>query len=198
MNASEPYNERELLYRLKGGSQAAFKAVYDRYADDVFHYSISFLKEKEIAEEAVQEAFIKIWKTHDRIDPDRSFEAYLFTIVRNTVFNSLKKIALDRELFHRIADNTASFHNDLNDHLDWGDYKYLADEAISLLPESRRKIFLLLFEEGLSNEEISKKLGISQSTVRSQIQSALKDIRLYFQTHGDLYFPLLLIFYMRL
>lgn len=196
MNSSGSYNEIELLSQLKAGSETAFRELFEKHGAALYRFSVALLKEKEAAEEVVQDTFVKLWTTRQDIDLTSSFEAFLFTIARNMTYNMIKKATADRKRFHRLGEIKEVSHNDLVNELDWRDYRHIAQEAIDALPEKRKKIFLLSTEEGLSCDEIGKELGISSSTVRNQIRSAQNDLRRYFRTNGDLSFSLFLLLWL--
>lgn len=196
MNASEPYNEREILLRFRNGDQRAFQKIYERYKDPLYRFIKSYVKEREYAEEIVQDSFVKLWQVRVNIDMNQPFEAYLFTISKRKIYRFLKKAADDRELRENIFCTNQINLAMIEQSTDWQSYEHLAKAAIDSLPEKRKKIFLLLFEDGLTYAEISNRLEISPSTVRSQVQSGLKDIRQYFRANSDLYFPFFLAMFL--
>lgn len=138
-----------------------------------------------MAEEVVQQTFIRVWEVREKIDPAENFISYLCTIARNMSMNMyqhqtveyiyteyLLKSSSDRD--HQTEENTDLRF--LNDYID-----SLAEE----LPPSRKKIFLLSKRRGYTNKEIAAMLGISESTVATQLSLAVKFMREQFIKHYD-------------
>lgn len=194
MNASEPYNERELLHNLKGGSELAFRKILDKYNAPIFRFSMGYIKSKEFAEEIVQETFMKLWIKRGSINPELSFESFLFQIAKNTIHNFLKKAANDRKLCEAIFYKNQYHDNALQDQISWSEYQLLAKEAIDLLSERQRQIFILAKEQGMSYAEIGQQLNISPNTVKNHLVNATKEIRYFLEKHGDIAFTLWIIY----
>ena len=184
MTASVKQSDRLLTDQLRTGNEAAFRLLYDRYRETLYGYSFRILKQRECAEEIVQDAFMKVWLNRQKIDPELSFKAYALTITRNLIYDSLKEAANDKSLAEKIFYNPAIVENSVEDMIDWEHYEQLKSKALATLPEKRRQIFILSTEDGLSTKEISEQLNISVSTVKTQVSRALDDIREYLHLHG--------------
>jgi RNA polymerase sigma-70 factor, ECF subfamily len=81
----------ELVRLLKKGDINAFNAIYYKYCKKLYAFVIMYLKQEEDAEEIVQEVFIKIWQSKDKIDVSSSFESFLFTIAYNATMSLFRK-----------------------------------------------------------------------------------------------------------
>jgi RNA polymerase sigma-70 factor (ECF subfamily) len=180
------YNEKLLVQQLIAGNEKAFRKIFDTYHKDVYAYSRSMLKISELAEEIVQDVFLNIWLHRERINPDLSFKSYLFTIARNLTYNMLNKAVTDRKLREEVFYNSVKEHNPTEAQIVEADYEIIKMKAIDQLPPKRKQIFKLSRDEGMSYEEISKKLNISVSTVKGQMSKALATIRDFLYQHGDL------------
>jgi len=91
-------NETGLLRELIQGHATAFAEIYKRYNQKIFSFAFYLTKSKDIAEEIVQEVFLKIWEKKEQIDPERDFLPYIKVITQNTVYNTLKKAKRDKAL----------------------------------------------------------------------------------------------------
>ncbi|CAN5911035.1 RNA polymerase sigma-70 factor [soil metagenome] len=189
---SAPVDERILVLRLIAGDEAAFRAIFDRYRDRLFTYCLKFTKSREAAEEIVQDVFMKIWENRLSIDPDLSFNAYLYQITKNLAFNFLKKAAGEISFKQSVLGYLENAHNQSEDDCIYQDYEQLAESAISLLPPKRQMIFQMSRQEGMSHEAIAASLGISKNTVKVQIVKASKTLRAYFRLHTNIAVGLLL------
>ena len=177
-------NRSELLQSLKEGSFSAFEKLYNLYSGKLYNFIMRLSSGNQyMAEEVVQQTFIRLWEVREKVDPTENFVSYLCTIARNLSMNMhqtveyiyteyLLKSNPDRD--HQTEESTDLRF--LNDYID-----SLAEE----LPPSRKKIFLLSKRQGYTNKEIAEKMGISESTVATQLSLAVKFMREQFAKHYD-------------
>jgi RNA polymerase sigma-70 factor (family 1) len=177
------YSEKLLISELQNHNEKAFRKLYDYYSQDIYRYSFSILKSKELAEENVQEVFLKIWLHRENLNLEQSFKSYLFTIARNQAFNFLNKAANDLVLKEEIFYESQKSYNQGDYSIREADCKRLKKRAIKQLPPKRKKIFKMSRKQGKTYEEISQELGISVNTVKSQMSKALESLRLFFQVN---------------
>ncbi len=185
MSDNNKHTEKLLIKELIKGNNKAFRKLFDTYRDDVYAYSISMLKTKVLAEEIVQDVFLKIWQHRDRLNPDLSFKSYVFTITRNLTFNLISKVANNRKLKEEVFYKSQKSYTPIEDKIAENEYEIIKNKAIEQLPAKRKIIFQMSRSKGMSYEEISKELNISVSTVKGQMSKALKTIRNFLQNHGD-------------
>lgn len=169
--------EKKLISRLKNDDVKAFDGLYNIYSKRLYRFSFSILKNKEDAEEIVQEVFMKVWEKRKEIDSSKSFKSYLFTISYNHIITLLRtrlkeKAYLDQLEKQFIFDNGSS-----QDETDYNIMKSRIDRAVQELPKKRRQIYILSREKGLTHKEISEQLNISVKTVENQINLALRHLK---------------------
>lgn len=186
MSETKNHSERLLVGELKNHNEKAFRSLFNFYYQDIYGYSISILKSKELAEENVQEVFLKVWLHRENLNIEQSFKSYLFTIARNQAFNFLNKAANDVLLKEEIFYKSQKYHDDGDYSIREADCKRLKKQAIKQLPPKRKLIFKMSRKQGKTYEEISHELGISVNTVKSQMSKALESIRLFFKDHDDI------------
>jgi len=185
--------EKDIIRQVVQGNEQAFARLYDMYAEKLYYFAIRFLLSKEDAENLTQEVFVKIWETRDRLDTNYSFNAYLFTIAKNTIFN-----------IHRKKLNELAYRDYLGNHVDFHHYKTendvhlkdlqnQIDKCIEVLPAQRKKVFELSRRDGLSHKEIAEQLNISEKTIETHIRLALKSLRLVLNDDKPL-LPVLIFF----
>ena len=146
----------------------------------------------EVLEEIVQEVFLRLWLNAETLVPELSLRSYLFTIARNLSFDFLRKAANSRKLREEIFYSGSALHDRTQEELIHAEYDLLRKKAIETLPPKRRRIYTLSREEGMSYEDISRELGISISTVKTQMSKALQSMKEYLQLNTDLTFLLAL------
>lgn len=183
MSTTKDFSEQLLVSELKNGSEKAFRRLYDFYYQDIYGYSISLLKSKELAEENVQDVFLKIWLHRENINLEQSFKSFLFTIARNQAFNLLNKAANDVLLKEAVFYSSQKSHTEGDYTIREDDCKKLKKQAIKQLSPKRKRIFKMSRKQGKTYEEISQELGISVNTVKNQMSKALESIRVFFQAH---------------
>ena len=166
---------KELLERVKGGEQTAFEELYRTYRVPALRFCNSILKDVEEAENVIQDVFIKIWNRKETINPDLNFTSYLFTIIKNRVFDILKEIKKSDTLKEKYWENVLQYQAVDSEILEERLAK--VKEAVEGLSEKRKKIIKLNYEEGKSYEEIAQQLNISKNTVKNQLVKAKQVIR---------------------
>lgn len=180
------FAERNLVRDLKNHDEKAFRQLFDTYYQDIYKYSFSLLKSKEHAEENVQEVFLKVWLLRENLNVEKSFKAFIFTIARNLAFNFLSKAANDSVLKELVFYSSQKSHDQGDYSVREMDCKKLQKQAIKLLPPKRKKIFKMSRKQGKTYEEISQELGISVSTVKSQMNKALESLRIFFKNNDEI------------
>lgn len=175
------FNEKLLVSELKNHNEKAFRKLYDFYRQDIYGYSISILKSKELAEENVQEVFLKVWLHRENLNLELSFKSYLLTIARNQAFNFLSKAANETLLKSEILYKSQKSYDQGDFSLRELDCKRLKKQALKQLPPKRKQIFKMSRKQGKTYEEIGQELGISINTVKSHMGKALETLRLFFQ-----------------
>lgn len=161
---------------LQQGNDRAFNYFFNKYVDFVFQFSKSYIKSDVEAEEITQQVFIKLWERRERINPDKSFKNYLFTIVMNTIRDAFNEKAKENE-FKLEMFNYMHTNNDEEDKLNFHLYLKVLDELIECLPEKRKEVFILHKKQGLTIHEIATFLNVSPKTVENNYTSAIKELR---------------------
>lgn len=166
----------ELYNKTQSGDKVSFKVLFDKYYSQLTQTAYLFVKDSDIAEEIVQEFFIKLWIKKNEININSSVKSYLFQSIRFRSINYIrdhKRIASENFELELIND---SIENQFED-FDYDIIKNKLVAAIDSLPEKCKIIFLLSREESLTYKQIAEKLDISQKTVENQIGIALKKLR---------------------
>ncbi|SEW36471.1 RNA polymerase sigma factor [Chitinophaga arvensicola] len=185
------HEEAVLLQKLQQGDTEAYITLYNQYYPSLYTYILHFIHVPELAEDALQEVFVKIWEVRERIRPELSFSGYLYRITRNHVFKLLKKITADEALRLQVMQGLQQQTEDADTQLLWKQYESLLHEAIAQLPPQRQKVFRLCREESKSYEEVAIELGISRNTVKEHMVLAMKSIKFFFYTNTDGILPVL-------
>lgn len=166
-------SEKDLVKDLKSGKIKAFDSLYYKYHKKLFAYILSIIKNWHDSEDLMQKIFITIWDKRENIDPEKSFNNYIFRIARNEIFDLIKKKALTEYCYDYVLSNIPQKEEEL-------DSKKIIEIMCSLIekiPERRRQIFLMNRDMGLTYKQIAQQLGISENTVDTQIRNSLNYLR---------------------
>lgn len=175
-----------LLIKLKNGDATAFEEIYNQYRSKIYTYALKISKSTVVAEEIVQEVFIKIWQKREQLNPELHFGAYLKKITLNHVLNHLKKVAREKTLQDELFNYLSLIRNNAEDSLLEKELLKTYEEAIAQLPPQKKIIYQLSRNEELSHDEIAKKLNISKNTVKNHMVEATKFIRNYVSKNGSI------------
>lgn len=174
------YNERELLDAVARGDKTAFTELFHAYQKNVYTAALSIMRSEELAEDIVQDTFLKIWLKRASLSNVKDFRAYLFITARNFSLEMLRRIAYERRT-REIAVAAAPAFLDplLNDPMQGQRYQKLLEKALERLPERQRQVYQLMKNEGLKREAVARKLGIDPNTVKAHLTKAMRTIRAY-------------------
>lgn len=166
-----------LLSRLQNGDEKAFTAIYERYNKMLYVLAYKYLKDTFLAEDIVQQVFLKLWESRSLFVGFVHLRNYLYTMTKNLVLNEIRDNLSDMEKNYAVIQNAPEFEDKLQSALEEKDlfqhfYKILAE-----LPEQKRKVCLLKIRDNLSNQEVADKLHISVPTVKSHYSQAIKLLR---------------------
>jgi RNA polymerase sigma-70 factor (family 1) len=184
MIEEERYEQSKLIALLSEDSEYAFQLLYDRYRNKIYKLSLRFLKSSIIAQEVVQDVFLKLWFSRKSIDADKPLEAWLFTIAKNALINRFKKLANEWNALNKYK-RSQNFSNDGADSkILTSELEELLQQAISQLPEKQKLIYQFARIQGFSYHEIADKFKISPLTVKTHLARASESIRLFLTEHG--------------
>ena len=166
----------KLLKEIAKGSHKAFDRLYLQYAPSVERFANAILGNSDDAADIAQSVFLKIWQVRTLLPDIRSFEAWLFTLTRNAVFNFLKKkrnvVSNETELlWEGIDERTPEKETVIRDEIQQ------AKAIVATQPEQRMKVFLMSRVLGMSYKEIAEELGIATKTVENHIGRVLFEIK---------------------
>lgn len=173
-----------------------FHEVFQKYYSSLCNYAYSILNDLDIAEDIVQDSFVKIWDKKKDLAGTDNIRFYLFSVVRNGslthLSNQRKKGFETLPEEYQMADISSTSAGEKEE---TKDIQQLINEALQLLPPKCREVFMLCRISRLSYLEVAATLGISVKTVENHMGKALKIIR-HFARENKLYFLLLISFFM--
>jgi RNA polymerase sigma-70 factor (ECF subfamily) len=169
--------DHELLRLVSEGDPQSFAVLFHRHWGRVFEAARRMLRSEHLAEEAVQEVFLRMWRKREGLRDVGSFDSYLFISVRNHVLNVLRSTAARMERPGTPCEGVADEGMSVEGRLQQKDLLSLLDEAVNGLPPQQRIAFRLAHQSGLGVNDIGMAMGISRNSVRTHLARALQTLR---------------------
>jgi RNA polymerase sigma-70 factor (ECF subfamily) len=165
--------ENHIVELLQERNDKAISLLYDHYGDTLFGIAYKVVKDEELAQDVVQESFVKIWKKSDTYDPAKAkLFTWLFRITRNTAIDKLrslqtksdKEIQIDVSNVYRIGvDGIRPEFMDVKENLEKIESKY-------------QVVLDALFFQGMTQQEASEELDIPLGTIKSRLKIGLREL----------------------
>lgn len=174
----EKQNELEfgLIEKIKSGDAGSFEILFRNYSQHLINFSRRYIRDKQIAENIVQDVFLKIWQNRHSLDSSQSIKSYLFTAVKNESFKHLRHLDVETRSYDHVLSLT-TVEKSPEEMFDEKEFIAKVNLALNDLPEKCREIFFMSRFDNLKYAEIAKILDISVKTVETQISRALKKMR---------------------
>lgn len=168
---------RDIIDRLRCGDRPAFREVYWAHHRSVYGLAVRYLKDPELAEDAVQDVFMKLWLNRSCLDSEKSISSFLLTTLKNHVLNMIKSQQRRVLRHYEWTDQNRKRSLRPDEQLLFDDCEQIFREGFEQLPEQKQLIYRLKSVYGYSNEEIAHRLNVSIHTVKSQYYRASRFIR---------------------
>ena len=177
MPSPSQHNESELLKLISNGDEIAFTELFERYSDNLYSVALAYIKSPEIAEELVQDVFVKLWQKREESIELQSLKNFLFITLRNEIWNVFRSQKREKKYLEELKRRFSSMNATPEEITLFRQSNEILEKGIRLLPPQQKTIFELSKKEGIKLTEIAKQLGLSRNTVRNHHQAALKFMR---------------------
>ena len=172
------FNEQYYITKILEGDSNAFAVLVDQYKDLVFSLSLKMLKNREEAEEAAQDTFVKVFKSLNNFKGDSKFSTWIYKVTYNTCLDQLKKIkrVQDTIPIDDFSENQIQNLENVLDAIDERDRNKMIQDCIHLLPSEEAFLLILFYFEEQSLEEISKIIDCTANNVKVKLYRSRKKI----------------------
>ena len=168
----DPTIEQELITELQRGSDRALAAAYQEFNQGVFAYCMKILADRQLAEDVVQETFLKVREHAQSIQRIESFRSWVFRIARNEALMQLRK----RRSNGQIEDESVWSEETPHQQFVAMERSEIVNRLLDSLKHEYREVLLLLVYENMSYAEIASVMGATESSVKSRIFRARKEM----------------------
>lgn len=178
MGAYQSLSENELIQLLKESDHAAYTEIYDRYFYLLYHHAYKKILDGEQAKDIVQDLFANLWLKRSFDLPGTNLAGYLFTAVRNKIFDLFARQKVAARYLQSLGDYIASHPSISTDHrVRENELNAYIEKQIEALPPKMKLIFELSRKENLTHKEIAEKLDTNTNNVSKQLNTALKVLK---------------------
>lgn len=170
--------EMELWNQFKKGDKESFKAIYYEHYMFLYNYGVRTTSEKNLAEDCLQDLFLKLWKNRENLGEVISIKAYLYRAYVRLLFDEIKKSkrVLDfNEL--ELETESSSIEEEIIYNQSRTEFKNQIDKALAQLSKRHRQVLQLHYIEGLSYKQIEEILPIKYQAIRNYVHEGLKVMR---------------------
>ncbi|WP_316810988.1 RNA polymerase sigma-70 factor [Pedobacter heparinus] len=171
------YSDLELFDLLKSGSNNAFTEIYNRYSKLLYAHAYRRLLNEAEADDIVHDLFTALWFKRENLVLKTNLAGYLFTAVKNRIIDYVSHKKIESNYIKSLQNFIDKGDNNTDSSLREKQTELLIAKEIAALPPKMREIFELSRYENYSHKQIAAKLGITEKTVKSQINNALKILR---------------------
>ncbi|MES2515887.1 MAG: RNA polymerase sigma-70 factor [Bacteroidota bacterium] len=170
--------DAHLIILLKEGSHAAYTEIYQRYWASMYLFARKLLNDPIVAKDVIQEVLLYIWTNSENLKENTPIAPYLYTAIRNKALTYISRQKLQDKYLDSLSAFIKQGEYTADKNIREQELQEVIDKAIDALPKKMKQIFQLSKVEQLSNKEIATQLEISDKTVRNQLSTALKTIKL--------------------
>ena len=167
-------DEKEILLQFKSGDRAAFDYLFKMYAPRLGYFCLKLVNKTD-AEEIVQETFLKLWETREKVNAELNFNTYITTIAKNLIYDMFRRKLVEQRYYQQfqpiLREQLAAENKLYADNL-----REVMFEHINKLSDQQREV-MMLKSKGFNNDEIAELLGISKRTVETHLNKAYKKLR---------------------
>ena len=183
-------SDKQLLAAIRKGSDEAFRQLFEKYWEDLYRMAYRRLPSPEDIKDILQDVFLSLWNNIDQVNADESLGGYLYTSLRNKIFNFFEKRQNRLNCLMKHPFNPVESEEIIWNRFNTKEIQKFIALQVTAMPPKMKRIYLLSKKEQLTISEIAELLNLSPQTVKNQLHRAFERMRQNLQKHN---LPILLI-----
>lgn len=169
--------EQAALKRLVIGDENSFSMIFSAYYTDLVLFALTIVRNSDVAEEIVQEIFVKLWEDHKSLQIKTSLRSYLLRSVQNRCIDWYRHKKVIAAHIDDISSEMVLFDCDTDKYLFSSELEERIEKILSIIPADCSEAFRMNREQGLKYNDIAEKLSVSVRTVEVRVSKALHLLR---------------------
>ncbi len=195
LSNDKSYTEQRLLQNAAAGNSKAFTELYNLYSDKLYSFSLRLTESPELAQDIVQNVFLKLWKDKTQLRDVENFNSYVYRMARNQALNAFKRMTNETIILARIQRELEVYEMNAEENMHYKEVESLLTSVVKELPPQQNLVYKLSKEQGLKNNEIALLLKISPYSVKNHLAVALQTIRECLRNYRNAETMILIIFF---
>ena len=179
------HEEKELLRLASQADQDAFTRLFHKYKNKLFTYVLRLTESEMLAEDIVQNVFMRLWEDHEQLGNIDTFDRYIFRMAKNDSINHFRRMAHETLIVAEIFHHKPAGYNDTHELLFVKDVEKVLSNVLEKLTPQQKAVYHLSRDEGKTHDEIANLLKISPNTVKNHIVQAMSAVRSQLRKHTD-------------
>jgi RNA polymerase sigma factor (sigma-70 family) len=169
-------SDEELLDAVASGDDGALAALYDRFGRVAYGLAYRILRDKALAEDAVQEAFLAVWRSADSYRRERAKPAtWILTLVHRRAVDLVRRE--HRRRGEPLEEMPEAARDSVADEVDIRERRAAVQAALAQLPDDQRQALELAYYGGYTQSELAERLGVPLGTIKSRMFAGLARLR---------------------
>ena len=173
-----------LFLRVKESEERAFKELFVRYYEKLSRFVLMMYHDPILAEEVVQEIFVRLWERRKSLEIQSSVKYYLYTACRNQAYNTVSQKYRHHQSMTKAVEAVLTDRSTPETVLSFETLYQDFQEAVDALPTKARKVFVLKYLQQSKHKEIAREMNISESTVEKHAANAIRQLRKKLSPHA--------------
>jgi RNA polymerase sigma-70 factor (ECF subfamily) len=186
VEAGDHYINHDLLVALAAGDKEAYGKVFEKHWDQVYGVALRLTKSPETARDLAQDIFLKLWDQRHRLPEIKHFPSFLYSITRNLVHDQLRKKVFRESNRENLMNYFSRADTTAPELLESRELNNLLQQSIDKLPPKLRQVLRMGRLEGLSHEQIAKRLGITSQSSKTYMVRALAALHKEMARHPEI------------
>lgn len=185
-------SDHVLLEKCRQDNLLAYEALFDKYTPKLYALGLKYIRDPETIEELVMDLMLWVWQKRHSLNLKSEFSAYIFTAMRNSVIDHLRKKVLATTPLDLISDSLTIAGKPADQDLNYLEIENIYHEKLALLSPQRQKVFKMSREENMTYREIAKNMNLSVNTVENYMSASLAFFRKSLKKHSDTITPVII------